>query len=125
DGRVYVGQVRAGCCYSPYVYRTADPLTVASEGSPAPAGSGLTLRAEPNPSAGAVALLLTLPTAEAQVRVTVYDSLGREVAVAHEGPLGAGAHRLGLDTGGLAPGVYVARVTAGGAAATARLTLAR
>ena len=124
DGRLYVGCQRQGP-EEPWSYRTAAPVIVAAEPAPVPEGGGLTLAVEPNPSSGSVALVLTLPTAEARVRVAVYDGIGREVAAAHEGPLGAGTHRLTLDTGRLAPGVYVARVTVGGAAATARLALTR
>jgi len=122
DGRLYVGLFRVG--ERAFVYRTVSPV-VSAEPAPAPEDSGLTLRAEPNPSSGTVALILSLGAAEARVRVVVYDSLGREVAVAHEGALGAGEHRLPLNTRELAPGAYVARVTAGGAAATARLALTR
>jgi len=121
DGRLYVALRES----DGGVWRTVDPVPVAAEGGPAPNGVGLGLRVEPNPSAGAVALLLTLPTAEARVRVAVYDGLGREVAVAHEGPLGAGEHRLPLNTRELAPGVYVARLVTGRGVAVARLAVTR
>src|SRR5690606_18579769 len=64
----------------------------------------------PNPSAGRSAL--TLEVAQAQpVRVAVYDALGREVAVLHDGTLAAGQqHRLDLDASALPSGVYVVRV---------------
>ena len=45
-----------------------------------------------------------------QVRVTIYDALGREVAVLHEGVLAAGQNRqLALDAAQLAGGVYFVR----------------
>jgi len=126
DGRLYVGLTRIGASTvnGGRVFRTSEPV-VSAEPSPMPEGSGLMLRVEPNPSSGAVALVLTLGAAEARVRVVVYDSLGREVAVAHEGALAAGEHRLPLNTRGLAPGAYVARVTAGDRTATVRLALTR
>jgi hypothetical protein len=78
--------------------------------------------AVPNPAADTASLVLTLPRAAAAVRVALYDALGRTVAVVHDGPLGAGTHRLALAASSLAPGVYVARAVAGTGAVTARLT---
>ena len=45
----------------------------------------------------------------ASVRLSVYDALGREVAVVLDGPLGAGTHRAVFDGAALPAGVYVAR----------------
>ena len=92
---------------------------------PAPPASGAALTVGPNPAGGAATVALTLP-APAEVRVAVYDALGRRVAVLTAGPLGAGRHRLPLDAAPLAPGVYVVRAEVGGAAVVARrLTVAR
>ena len=67
-------------------------------------------------------LALAAPVA---VRVAVLDARGREVAVVWDGPARDG-QRVAVATGGLAPGVYVVRaVAAGGARATARLTVVR
>ena len=122
DGRLYVAQLRIGCCYRAWVWRTAEPVVVASEGGPAPE-RGLSLSVAPNPARGAASLGLTLGR-PSEARVVVYDLLGRAVAVVHDGPLGAGPHRLAL-TEASAPGVYVVRATAGGEAVTARLVLTR
>ena len=63
----------------------------------------------PNPFAGSTALALAVPSAQ-HVRVAVYDALGREVAVLHDGAVAAGeARRLTLDGSALAAGVYVVR----------------
>ncbi|MDX1419739.1 MAG: zinc-dependent metalloprotease [Rubricoccaceae bacterium] len=59
------------------------------------------------------------------VRVSVYDVLGREVAVLADGTHGAGTHAVGFDAQGLPSGVYVVRVRTEGAVATQRVTLAR
>ena len=62
----------------------------------------------------------------ADVRVALYDVLGRELAVAHDAPADAGALRVALPTAGLAPGAYVVRVSTGAdAAETLRLTVIR
>ena len=78
----------------------------------------------PNPVRGAGTVAFRLGAAAA-VRVAVYDVLGREVAVLADGVLGAGEHRLALDASALPAGAYVVRLVAGGAAQTARLTVAR
>ncbi len=78
----------------------------------------------PNPARAAAALTLTLTDA-ADATVEVFDVLGRRVAVLVEGPLAAGTHTLRLDARALAPGAYVVRATAGGLAATRRVTVVR
>jgi hypothetical protein len=62
----------------------------------------------PNPASLQTVVELELPSAN-KVRVAVFDVLGRRVAVLHDGPLGAGAHRLRLDASALPAGVYVVR----------------
>jgi hypothetical protein len=78
----------------------------------------------PNPSRTAATLAYGLSEAT-DVRLVLYDILGREVAVVAEGTHGAGAHTAMLDTSRLASGLYVARLTAGSEAATRRLTVVR
>lgn len=63
----------------------------------------------PNPTAGAARLGVRLGEAQ-RVTATVYDAIGRQVAVAFDGDLGAGAQSLALDTEAFTPGVYVVRV---------------
>lgn len=79
----------------------------------------------PNPTAGRTTLSFT--TAEAtDVRVSVVDVLGREVALLTDGPVTAGTHEVTVDASRLVPGVYVVRLTSGGAEAqTAWLTVVR
>ena len=59
------------------------------------------------------------------IRRAVYDILGREVARLHDGPLEAGTTTRSFDTRGLAPGVYLVRITSNEFAATRRMTVAR
>ncbi|MEL6617119.1 MAG: T9SS type A sorting domain-containing protein, partial [Bacteroidota bacterium] len=63
----------------------------------------------PNPTASDAAVTLAL-AAGADVTVEVVDVLGRVVAVAHDGPLAAGRHRVALPTDGLAAGSYLCRI---------------
>jgi len=89
--------------------------------APPPAADALAPLA-PNPSAGEARTVLTLARA-ASVTAEVVDVLGRRVALLHEGPLPAGAHAL--TAAGLAPGVYVLRVTGAAAPMARRLTVVR
>ncbi len=63
----------------------------------------------PNPSAGAVAAELALPD-PAEVRVEVYDALGRLVAPAAAASYAPGRHRLPISAGELPAGTYFVRV---------------
>ncbi|HLA62818.1 MAG TPA: T9SS type A sorting domain-containing protein, partial [Rhodothermales bacterium] len=103
-----------------FTLATTAPVAAA----PDPHTPGLALTASPNPARGATTLAFVLPEA-GPVTVSVFDALGRRVAALVDGPLGAGAHTLRLDTAALPAGVYVARVTAGTQAATHRLTVVR
>ncbi len=78
----------------------------------------------PNPSRGAVAVPYVTPAAGA-VRVSVFDLLGREVAVLVDADEAAGAHAARVPAGALPAGVYVVRVSAGGAVRQARVTVVR
>jgi hypothetical protein len=70
-------------------------------------------RPAPNPFDDAATIGITLPAA-ADVRVALFDVLGRAVLTAQDGTLEAGAHDLTIDAAGLAPGAYVARVWVAG-----------
>ena len=80
--------------------------------------------AYPNPANGSVTVPLVLD-ATADVRLVVYDVLGREVAVLANGALDAGPHEATLDASGLPSGVYLVRLTAGNRVATQRVTVLR
>ena len=76
----------------------------------------------PNPFAASTTLRYALPEA-AEVRLEVFDALGRRVVVLAEGAHVAGSHTATWDAQGLASGVYVVRLVADGAVETRRLTL--
>ena len=78
----------------------------------------------PNPSRGAVTLAFDLARPD-RVRLSVYDLLGREVAVLVDAEQPAGTHAAVLDAARLAAGVYVVRMTAGAEVFTRRLVVAR
>jgi hypothetical protein len=95
----------------------------ASAGAERPASYALH-GAAPNPFRDHATLRYDLPEA-AEVRIGVYDLLGREVAVLVDGAVEAGRHQAAFDGRGLAAGVYVVRMAAGEQAFTQRLTLVR
>ena len=70
------------------------------------------LPTRPNPAAGRTLVAFTLRE-PADVRLAVYDALGREVALVADRAYGAGEHAEPLDTADLAPGTYVVRLVAG------------
>jgi hypothetical protein len=97
---------------------------VASEPVP-PALAGFALAVSPNPVVtGAVALRVELPEAR-DVRLAIYDVLGREVAVVADGFLAAGAQTLRADLGALGAGVYVVRLETSKGAISHRVVVAR
>ena len=85
---------------------------------------GLSLTTAPNPAHGGTTVTLTLD-APSSASVTLSDLLGRRVGVLHEGPLGAGAHRIAADLSGLPAGVYLVRVEAGGAVVARTVAVVR
>jgi hypothetical protein len=99
-----------------------EPTGVATEGGP-PVGA-TALAAFPNPASDAVTLALTLDRPRS-LTATVYDVLGRRVALLHEGPLPAGDHRFSFDTSALPAGMYYVRVGGGRVHATASVTIIR
>jgi hypothetical protein len=78
----------------------------------------------PNPTSSSATVAFDVPEAST-VSVTVYDLLGRRVAVLAQGQVAAGHHTARLDAGTFAPGVYVVRMEAGTFSATRRLTVVR
>ncbi len=82
------------------------------------------VEAFPNPFAGTATLRFGLAEA-GDVRLAVYDVLGREVAVLADGLAEAGTHEVSLSGRGLAAGTYVWCLEAAGAVQTGALTLLR
>jgi hypothetical protein len=122
DGDLLIGGFfqSAGGVASPNVVLYT-PAPVASEPAAGPA-EALALSVAPNPARGAATATVT--HAAGPVTVEILDALGRRVAhVAAEGA--AETHTLALPVGRLAPGAYVVRAVAGGAAASRPLVVVR
>jgi hypothetical protein len=86
------------------------------------ATAGLAVGAYPNPFNPATRIRYVLGTA-AQVRLAVYDVLGRVVARLVEGAQAAGVQEAVFDAAHLPSGVYLYRIEAGGQVQTGRLVL--
>ena len=99
----------------------AGQLTSVTDG---PEAGAFGLAVGPNPALGAATAWVTLDRA-ADVRVAVYDLLGREVAVVAEGRFAAGETPVALATDALPAGLYVVRLTGDGVSATTRLSVVR
>jgi len=78
----------------------------------------------PNPTSVWATMRFALPAA-ADVRLEVYDMLGRPVTVPLEGLLAAGSHEVVMGTSHLPVGVYLVRLIAGRESATRRIMVVR
>lgn len=84
----------------------------------------VTFTSYPNPVQKQATVEYTLPE-RADVRVALYDVLGRRVATLEEGSKQAGRHRIQLERTGLSSGVYFGRLEAGGQTRTQKITVVR
>ncbi len=80
--------------------------------------------AAPNPFAAGTVVQFDLPEA-AHVRVLVFDTLGRQVAVLADEQREAGTHGVSFEGANLPAGVYLYRVEAGAQVASGQMTLVR
>ena len=127
EGTLIGGAIPAAPCDSE-AGRSALAAALAQLGTAVSAEDGaevdLSVATAPNPTAAAATVSFGLAAA-GDVRVALFDALGRRVAVVAERAYGAGRHAEALDVSALPAGVYVVRVVAPDGARTARLTVAR
>lgn len=97
------------------------PRTIPTAPGPAVGGIGLDVS---SPAYRRAPLAVHLPSPD-EVRLTVHDALGREVARVIDGALGSGRHALSLNVAGWAPGVYVVRLAADGRVVARPLVVVR
>ena len=95
-----------------------------AEARPAEPGLGQRVHAVnyPNPFNPQTVVEYVLPEA-AQVRLVVYDMLGREVTMLVDGRLPAGRHEAVFEAGELPSGLYVYRLEGGGQTLTRYMLL--
>jgi len=130
EGRLWLGMTQGtgGPGLTGGVFRTVAPVfPVSAEEGPEGAPGKRTAElgaAYPNPSSGAVTIPFVLPEA-AEVSVSVFDVLGRRVAVLADGRLEAGRRELTLDGAKLPAGLYVVRASGDRFTTTRHLTITR
>lgn len=78
----------------------------------------------PNPFASSTHIAVRLDR-PASLRVTVYDMLGREIALLADGRFDAGRHIFHFNAAALRPGMYLVRATTGGSTGCRRMLLRR
>lgn len=78
--------------------------------------------ARPDPFNPTTTIAYALPSAQ-EVRLTVFDLMGRQVAVLVDGWREAGSHEVTFDGSHLASGVYIYRLRAGEFEATGKMVL--
>ena len=96
-----------------------------TDGEPTtPSSEDARLTAYPNPFADRASFALSVGTAQ-HVTVTVYDVLGREVTVLHDGHFGREEHTFTLDAANLPIGTYFVRAVGETFAVSQSVTLVR
>jgi hypothetical protein len=115
-------EAESGAAFEVSLLMTVTQGTDAEDEPTAPEVPSLTVH--PNPTAGQATVALTMPEAS-DVRVVVYDALGREVAVLYDGWLPASTRKLAFDGARLPAGTYAVRVSGDGIGATRWITLLR
>lgn len=88
------------------------------------AGANLSMSVFPNPTKDNAVLSFNL-AAQSNVAVSVVDGLGRTVALVSDGSLGAGNHKIDINTAALAAGVYNIMVTTDAGTQTQRLSVVK
>ena len=90
-----------------------------------PSGAVISIGAlQPNPAVSSTRVPFSLESLS-DVRLSIYDVLGREVAVVAEGTFGAGDHTAHVDASALSAGTYIARLTSEQAVVSRTFTVVR
>lgn len=79
----------------------------------------------PNPFSSGTSISFTLSRPERNVELAIYDLLGREVSILAEGPMPAGSHTVDFEAGRLSPGLYLYRLSTGGAQEVRQMIVVR
>jgi photosystem II stability/assembly factor-like uncharacterized protein len=106
--------------------RTPIPRSVTSvaDASPGFQGAAMLEQNSPNPFNGQTRIGFRVP-ASGEVTLTVFDLLGHEVATLINRQMAAGEHTTTFDSGRLASGIYLCRLTAGASVWTRKMLLVR
>ena len=130
DVRIYAGGNAADGRFTPaadYTYETEVLLQYAQPSSvdqPESGDEGLQLKAYPNPAGSQVFLEFEL-AATGDVRLEIFDLLGRLVYAETPGSLPGEKQSLDVDVSGFSPGVYVGSLTDGRRTSSTTFTVLR
>ncbi|MCH8494094.1 MAG: T9SS type A sorting domain-containing protein [Balneolales bacterium] len=103
--------------------RLSDQTITSTDGTPSDLPAVVSLSQNyPNPFNPTTRMSYELP-AESEVKLAVYDLLGRQVAVLVNNRMAPGSHNVNFDGASLSSGVYVIRLEAGGEVITRKMTL--
>ncbi len=115
----------AGETEAEFLINVAEARTpISSTETTTPEGTFTLESAFPNPSSSSTKIGFELPAAQ-DVTLTVYDVLGREVAVLMNGVAQSGRNVVEFDAASLPSGVYFYRLDAGATQLTERMTVVR
>jgi hypothetical protein len=103
-----------------FVFHNLLPTSVPEDRAP-----GALVSAWPNPFNPRTTIGLRLAADVSAARLRIFDLRGRLVETLHEGPLSAGEHRVEWRASGVASGVYLYRLEAGGESASGKVVLAK
>ncbi|MCC6651348.1 MAG: T9SS type A sorting domain-containing protein, partial [Candidatus Eisenbacteria bacterium] len=120
DARDWAGQIGTDRSNGPWTIGNA----ILTDAADAPIAAFAMDPIAPNPARGATPVRFALPH-RADVRVSVLDVQGREVARLADGAFEPGRHAVTLDSARLSPGLFFVRVQAGGASLTRRVAIVR
>ena len=82
----------------------------------------LTISSFPNPLSQSTSIAFTLPEAS-EVTLTITDATGRETPLLHSARMDAGEHEITWDARKIPSGVYLCRLSSGGASVTERVVV--
>jgi hypothetical protein len=111
----------SGTIYMP-LSGSASAVVLGVDDEATPAASMMAPRSYPNPFTSSATIGFTL-AGSGPVSLAVYNMRGDEVAVLADGTYEAGDHSIVWDARGMASGLYLLRLRAGGASVTSYLTL--
>jgi len=125
DGYGFIHSGNAGLVEGRFLFIARKAITTIIEPEPI-LESPQSLSAWPNPFNPTTVISYRVGTqdlASLQVRLSVYDLLGREVAVLVDGVRPAGEHQVRFNASTLASGVYLIRLETAGSSTIQRITL--
>ncbi|MBL0175585.1 MAG: T9SS type A sorting domain-containing protein [Ignavibacteria bacterium] len=107
------------------IYHTSTGGIDATEAIPEP--TSLTLSQNyPNPFTTHTTIPYSIAgSGEQQLRIELYDAMGRRVATLYDGTASAGEHVLPFDASGLVPGMYFVRLVTGGKMEVRKMVVVR